>query len=197
MTGSTELLLELAGTTLADKYRLVSLLGSGGMGVVYKAEQLGLGRSVAIKLLRRDLIATRFDWFRAEAMAASRINHPHAVAIYDFGVSADGDPYLAMEHLRGRTLSALIEAEHLSVERIVRIGAQILSALADAHACGVIHCDLTGDNVIVERLRAGDDFAKVIDFGLARLFESSPSEGRIIGTAEYMAPEQIRGELIS
>jgi serine/threonine-protein kinase len=192
-----ESLAGLAGTLLADKYQLNALLGSGGMGVVYQAEQVGLGRSVAIKLLRRDLIATRFDWFRAEAMAASRINHPHAVAIYDFGVTADGNPFLVMEHLRGRTLSSLIENDQLSVERIVKIGGQILSALTEAHACGVIHCDLTGDNVIVERLRAGDDFAKVIDFGLARLFESSPSAGKIIGTAEYMAPEQIRGELIS
>ena len=196
MTGSTELLLELAGTTLADKYRLVSLLGSGGMGVVYKAEQIGLGRSVAVKLLRRDLIATRFEWFRAEAMAASRINHPHAVAIYDFGITSHGIPFLVMEHLRGRTLSSLIEEGGLPMERIVTIGSQVLSALAEAHACGVVHCDLTADNVIVDRLREGDDFAKVIDFGLARLFDHATRESRLVGTAEYMAPEQIRGDLI-
>jgi eukaryotic-like serine/threonine-protein kinase len=196
MTGSTELLLELAGTTLVDKYRLVSLLGSGGMGVVYKAEQVGLGRSVAVKLLRRDLIATRFEWFRAEAMAASRINHPHAVAIYDFGITSHGIPFLVMEHLRGRTLSSLIEEGPLPMERIVTIGAQVLSALAEAHACGVVHCDLTADNVIVDRLRDGDDFAKVIDFGLARLFDQATRESRLVGTAEYMAPEQIRGDLI-
>jgi tetratricopeptide (TPR) repeat protein len=197
MQPTHETLAALAGTVLADKYQLKALLGMGGMGVVYQAEQLGLGRSVAIKLLRRDLLATRFDWFRAEAMAASRINHPHAVAIYDFGVSADGVPYLVMEHLHGRTLSRLIEAAPLSLERILRIAGQVLSALTEAHACGVVHCDLTGDNVIVDQLRAGDDFAKVIDFGLARLFDGTTTEGRIIGTAEYMAPEQIRGELIS
>jgi eukaryotic-like serine/threonine-protein kinase len=196
MTGSSELLLELAGTTLADKYRLVSLLGSGGMGVVYQAEQIGLGRSVAVKLLRRDLIATRFEWFRAEAMAASRINHPHAVAIYDFGITNHGIPFLVMEHLRGRALAALIEEGSLSIERIVTIGAQVLSALAEAHACGVVHCDLTAENVLVDRLREGDDFAKVIDFGLARLFDHAVRESRLVGTAEYMAPEQIRGDLI-
>jgi tetratricopeptide (TPR) repeat protein len=196
MTGSRELLLELAGTTLADKYRLVSLLGSGGMGVVYQAEQIGLGRSVAVKLLRRDLIATRFEWFRAEAMAASRINHPHAVAIYDFGISSHGIPFLVMEHLRGRALSALIEEHSLTIPRIATIGGQVLSALAEAHACGVVHCDLTAENVIVDRLREGDDFAKVIDFGLARLFEHAVRESRLVGTAEYMAPEQIRGDLI-
>ncbi|HWM85860.1 MAG TPA: protein kinase [Kofleriaceae bacterium] len=187
---------ELAGTTLADKYRLVSLLGSGGMGVVYKAEQIGLGRSVAVKLLRRDLIATRFEWFRAEAMAASRINHPHAVAIYDFGITGQGIPYLVMEHLRGRALATLIEEGSLTSDRIITIGAQVLSALAEAHACGVVHCDLTAENVIVDRLREGDDFAKVIDFGLARLFDHAVRESRLVGTAEYMAPEQIRGDLI-
>jgi eukaryotic-like serine/threonine-protein kinase len=196
MTGSRELLLELAGTTLADKYRLVSLLGSGGMGVVYQAEQIGLGRSVAVKLLRRDLIATRFEWFRAEAMAASRINHPHAVAIYDFGITSHGIPFLVMEHLRGRALATLIEEGSLTTDRIATIGAQVLSALAEAHHCGVVHCDLTAENVIVDRLREGDDFAKVIDFGLARLFDHAVRESRLVGTAEYMAPEQIRGDLI-
>ena len=194
---SREPLLQLAGSTLAEKYRLVSLLGSGGMGVVYKAEQLGLGgRSVAVKLLRRDLIATRFEWFRAEAMAASRINHPHAVAIYDFGVTGDDIPFLVMEHLRGRTLTSLIEEQVLPLGRIGAIGAQVLAALDEAHACGVVHCDLTADNVIVERLREGNDFAKVIDFGLARLFDVTSRESRLVGTAEYMAPEQIRGDLI-
>src|SRR5688572_17450426 len=132
-----EPLLKLAGATLGGKYRLVSLLGSGGMGVVYRAEQLGLGgRSVAVKLLRRDLIATRFEWFRAEAMAASRINHPHAVAIYDFGVTPQDVPYLVMEHLRGNTLTSYIEQRVLTLGRIAAIGAQVLSALSEAHACG-------------------------------------------------------------
>lgn len=196
MSDSSHPLDGLAGSILAEKYRLTSLLGSGGMGYVYEAEQLGLGRSVALKLLRRELIETRFEWFRAEALAASRINHPHAVAIYDFGVTGDGIPYLVMEHLRGLTLSALIEREPLSPERVVTLGAQILSALDEAHACGVVHCDLTGDNVLVERLRDGEDFAKVIDFGLARLFDAPSGTPRVAGTAEYMAPEQIRGEPI-
>lgn len=184
---------KLVGSVFADKYELTGLIGSGGMGYVYEAEQIGLGRSVAIKLLRPELVDARIDWFRAEAMAASRINHPHAVAIYDFGVTESEVPYLVMERLRGRALSALIEEEPLSPDRIVRIAAQCLSALDEAHACRVVHCDLTADNVIVERLRDGDDFAKVIDFGLARLNDVQGQGKQLVGTAEYVSPEQIEG----
>ncbi len=186
----------LAGSVFAKKYELTELVGSGGMGFVYEAEQLGLGRSVAIKLLRPELVQSRLDWFRAEAMAASRINHPHAVAIYDFGI-ADEVPYLVMEMLRGRPLSAIIEDEPLSPSRIVRIAAQCLSALDEAHACRVVHCDLTAENVIVERLRHGDDFAKVIDFGLAHLHDTPGQGKQLVGTAEYVSPEQIRGDPIT
>ena len=181
----------LEGSTFADKYRLICLLGSGGMGYVYEAEQLGLDRSVAIKVLRKEQVESAWERFRAEAKAASRINHPHAVAIYDFGRTKEGVPFLVMEHLRGMTLSSLIEQQPLPCSRVVTLGAQILSAISEAHACGVVHCDLTSDNVIVERLRDGDDFAKVIDFGLARVFNSRQGAG-IVGTPEYVAPEQIR-----
>lgn len=188
----------LEGTTLAGKYRLVSLLGSGGMGTVYRAEQLGLRRSVAVKLLRRDkLQRSNTDLFRSEALAASRINHPNAVAIYDVGITSDGTPYLVMEHLRGRTLAAMVDDTELSLERIVTIGAQVLSALHEAHTCSVIHCDLTSDNVIVEHLRDGEDFAKVIDFGLASALGLDGDRRAIAGTPEYMAPEQIRGGMIT
>ncbi len=188
---------QLSGLLLAGKYELTRLLGSGGMGFIYEAEQVGLGRSVAVKLLRPEMIATRADWFRAEAMAASRINHPHAVAIYEFGITEEGIPFLVMEHIRGQTLSELIEVEPLSPQRVVRLAAQCLSALDEAHACGVVHCDLTAVNVIVERLRDGDDFAKVIDFGLARNYRDSQHDEKNIGTVEYVSPEQIKKERIS
>ncbi|HUH04471.1 MAG TPA: serine/threonine-protein kinase, partial [Kofleriaceae bacterium] len=183
----------LTGLVLADKYRLGSLLGAGGMGCVYAAEQLSLGRTVAIKLLYPSRFGQRGATVRAEALAASRVNHPHAVAIFDVDVTQDDVPYVVMEHLRGRTLAEVIETEPLRLQQIIRIGIQVLSALAEAHRCSVIHCDLTSDNVIVERGRSSEDFAKVIDFGLSRGAEDGRSEG-VAGTPEYMAPEAIRGE---
>ena len=184
----------LVGSILADKYRLIDVLGTGAMGCVFQAEQIGLGRSVAVKLLRPDLISDHLELFRTEALAASRINHPHAVAIYDFGVTPDGVPYLAMERLRGPALGDVIAHRPMDVSRIVTIGAQVLSALAEAHACGVIHRDLKSDNIVLEPLRDGDDFAKLIDFGIARLAGGADHIEGIAGTPECMAPEQIRGE---
>lgn len=186
----------LQGVTLADRYRLEALLGAGGMSYVYRAVQLPLGRSVAVKVLKPELLGAGADWFRTEAMAASRINHPHAVSIFDFGTTADGVPYLVMERLRGSTLAELLDDGRLELPRTIALGAQILSALAEAHDCGVIHCDLSSDNVIVERFSSGGDFAKVIDFGLARLFDADARHGGVVGTPEYMPPEQIRGEIL-
>lgn len=183
----------LTGRVLAEKYRLGPLLGAGGMGCVYAAEQLSLGRTVAVKLLYPGRFGQRGATVRAEALAASRVNHPHAVAIFDVDVTEDDVPYVVMEHLRGRTLAEVIETEPLRLQQVIRIGIQVLSALAEAHRCGVIHCDLTSDNVIVERGRSREDFAKVIDFGLSRGAEDGRSEG-VTGTPEYMAPEAIRGE---
>ena len=194
----TELKIEqLVGEVIAGKYRLTSMLGSGGSGFIYAAEQLGLGRSVAVKILRTELVSTRLDWFRLEALAASRINHPHAIAVYDSGITDDGQPYMVMEHLRGRTLSAMIEKNPFEPERAALIAAQCLSALDEAHACGVVHCDLTADNVIVERPNDEEDFAKVIDFGLAQLHDVPGQASTLVGTAEYVAPEQIRGESVT
>ncbi len=186
----------MAGVTVADRYRLMSVLGIGGAGVVYQAEQLDLRRSVAIKLLHPERVDADGERFQTEARAASRINHPNAVAVYDFGVTNDGHPFLVMEHLRGRTLTAVIEQERPAIPRAVSIAAQILSALQEAHNCGVVHRDLKSDNVILERLHDGADFVKVIDFGLARLADHVVNETGISGTPEYMAPEQISGEEI-
>jgi len=185
----------LAGTVIGDRYQLRSVIGSGGMGTVFEAVQLGLGRSVAVKVLHGSADPLVQQRFRAEALAASRINHPHAISIFDFDVTVDGLPYLVMERLRGAPLSTLLDEGPLPVERVVAIADQVLSALIEAHARGVVHCDLTSDNVIVERTRGGADFAKVIDFGLARLVDGGAASAAA-GTPEYMAPEQIRGESV-
>jgi tetratricopeptide (TPR) repeat protein/tRNA A-37 threonylcarbamoyl transferase component Bud32 len=184
---------EMTGTVLEEKYRLVRVLGSGAMAHVYEAEQLRLGRSVAVKVMRGSLLGDKksLERFRNEGLAASRINHPHAIAIYDVGVTQAGVPFLVMEHLRGKTLSALLVEQPLSPARIAAISAQILSALEEAHNCGVIHRDLKADNVVVETRRDGTDFVKVLDFGIAA-FVDRPDQS-IVGTPEYMSPEAIRG----
>ncbi len=182
---------QLAGTLLADKYRLEAVLGVGGSGYVYRAEQLGLGRSVAVKILRPEY-RRHEDLFRNEALAASRINHPNAITIFDFGFTGEGLPYLVMEHLRGRTLAAALVGGRLTTRRALKVSLQILSALEAAHDCNVIHRDLKPENVILEPQRSGDDLVKVIDFGLAILDAGAARE--IAGSPEYMAPEVIRGE---
>src|SRR5215813_1988979 len=184
----------MAGTILEDKYRLIRVLGSGAMAHLYEAEQIRLGRSVAVKIMRVALVSDKrsVERFRTEALAASRINHPNAIAIYDVGVTRDGVPYMVMEHLRGTTLAQALADRPFAVERIVSVGAQILSALEEAHGCGVIHRDLKSENVVLEARRDGSDFVKVLDFGIAAFVGSADQS--IVGTPEYMAPEQIRGE---
>ena len=175
---------------LGERYRLLECIGSGGMGVVYRGEQVALGRTVAIKMLRPDLSRSPevVRRFHVEARAASRLFHPGSVAVYDYGITPTGTPYLVMEYVAGQTLSDYIR-DHWPVPlgAVVDIGIQVLAALEDAHACGVIHADIKTDNVIVETRKDGTVRAKVVDYGLARLREENV-EGAC-GTPEYMAPE--------
>jgi serine/threonine-protein kinase len=191
----------LAGTVLARKYVLRELLGEGGMAAVYLADQLNLGRTVAIKILHSSLSQdpALISRFTDEARAASSLQHPHIVSIMDFGQSETGLLYIVMEHLRGRTLSRLIaESAPLPVARVTTLLEQVLDALAEAHGQGVVHRDLKPENIMVETLRTGGDFAKVLDFGIAKLRpEKRTTESMadaICGTPEYMAPEQVRAE---
>jgi tRNA A-37 threonylcarbamoyl transferase component Bud32 len=184
------------------KFRIEALLGQGGMGKVYRAKHLTLDRPVVLKMLHPDFSTDPqvVQRFQREARAASRLNHPNSIAVLDFGAAEDGTLFMAMEYLAGRDLARIIADEFpLGEARIVRIGAQILSALAEAHAQGIVHRDLKPENVMVEPRRGEADFVKVLDFGIAKITAPGANEpkltaaGLVCGTPEYMSPEQARG----
>ncbi len=190
------------GAVVDGKFQVEALIGQGGMGKVYKARHLTLDRPVVLKMLHRGFssdpeVAQRFH---REAKAASRLNHANSIAVLDFGQAEDGTLFMAMEYLAGRDLARVIAEEFpLPEARIVRIGAQILSALGEAHARGIIHRDLKPENVMIERRRDEPDFVKVLDFGIAKIQEPGAGAprltqaGLVCGTPEYMSPEQAQG----
>jgi len=191
----------LIGRLIAERYRVLELIGRGGMGVVYKAEHARIGKVLALKLLTGELTRDheQLARFKREAQMSSRLSHPNTVQVFDFG-EADGLAYLAMEYVRGRDLGTVVtEAGRLDSLRTARIVIQICSSLAEAHDKGIVHRDLKPENIMIVHSQGGEDVAKVLDFGLAKLRESSElsqvtSSGAIVGTPYYMAPEQIRGE---
>jgi len=185
-------------------YQIVRSLGAGGMGRVYLAYDQRLNRPVAVKLLSYYNVteAERIRRFRQEALAASALNHPNILTIYEIGES-EGNNFIATEFVDGRTLLELIENGGVSVKRAVDIGIQIASALSAAHAAGIIHRDIKPANIMVR----GDGFLKVLDFGVAKWSQPDPAgkgtepsvqtiPGMVIGTAAYMSPEQTRGQAI-
>ena len=180
------------GTEIADRYRVVSRLGSGGMADVYLADDIQLGRRVALKLLHRRFAGDPdfVERFRREAQSAAALQHPNIVSVYDRG-EWDGTSYISMEYLPGRTLKELIRDDApLDPLRAVSIAQQVAQAARFAHRGGVIHRDLKPQNVIVD----GDDRAVVTDFGIARAGASGITEaGSVMGTAHYISPEQAQG----
>ncbi len=197
----------LVGKVLPGGYSITELIGTGGMGSVYRGEQSALGRSVAIKVIHRHLLSDEASSARfiTEARAASRLNHPNSVSVFDFGKTDDGAPYLVMEYLRGKDLSRVLHEDGwLPIRRVVEIIRQVLLALGQAHELGIIHRDLKPENIVLEPMRGGADFVKVVDFGLAKLQgDAQPVESRrvtrpgiVCGTPDYMAPEQGRGDAI-
>ena len=192
------------GKSLPGGYHIVDLISVGGMGRVYRAEQSVLGRTVAVKIIHPHLLSDENSAvrFMTEARAASQLNHPNSVSVFDFGRTEDGQPYLVMEFLRGKDLARVAYEEGpLPFARIVDVLRQVLAALAEAHELGIVHRDLKPENVILEPLRRGGDFVKVVDFGLAKFradtqTPSVTSPGIVCGTPDYMAPEQGRGDPI-
>jgi serine/threonine-protein kinase len=192
----------LIGTTLPGGYVILELIGVGGMGRVYRAEQKALGRTVAVKIIHPHLLGDESASVRfiTEARAVSRLNHPNIVSVFDFGKS-DSQLYLVMEFLRGKDLARVdYEEGPLSFRRIVDILCQVLAGLAEAHHLGIIHRDLKPENIVLEAMRTGGDFVKVVDFGLAKMREVPSthitSPGIVCGTPDYMSPEQGRGDSI-
>jgi serine/threonine-protein kinase len=194
----------LVGREIAGRYRLLAKLGEGGMGAVYRAEQMSLKRTVAVKVLRPDvanspLLLRRFN---AEAEAVAKLNHPNTVGIYDYGQDADGTTFIAMEYIEGSSLRKVVHTEApLRLQRVLRIAAQICASLTDAHARSIVHRDLKPDNVMLQTRGREHDVVRVLDFGIAKLRDDDRAtkmqmtqQGDMLGTPQYMAPEQIRGE---
>ena len=187
----------LIGTEVIGQYVIRRLLGKGGMGAVYLADQPSVGRRAVIKVLHPALsrdpgLVARFD---VEARAASQLGHPNIVTIYNYGAMADGTLFLAMEHLDGQTLEEVIERGRQPVARAVDIVRQAAAALAEAHRRGVVHRDVKPSNVMLVSRGQAEDFVKVLDFGIAHVEGSDmTSTGAICGTPRYMSPEQLRGQ---
>ena len=177
-------------------YRILNKIGTGGMGAVYLAEHPLIGKRVALKVIHRELAGNRevVSRFFQEARAVNKIGNEHIVEIHDFGVTPEGDHFYIMEYLEGATLASVLSRDGaLEVMRSLHIGAQIASALAAAHAAGIVHRDLKPDNIMLMARLGEQDFVKVLDFGLAKVFSASTAvktaAGVLLGTPQYMSPE--------
>jgi serine/threonine-protein kinase len=191
------------GRVVDGRYRVITRIGVGGMGVVYRVEHERLGKMAAMKVLAPDVAAKdeMVQRFKLEAQAVSRLNHPNIVQTFDFG-QFEGSLFLVMEHVRGEDLAAVLKREGpLEFARAAKLFVEACSALTEAHDHGIIHRDLKPENLMVHRRRDGSEQVKVLDFGLAKLRERDESASittgkQVLGTPYYMSPEQVRGELL-
>ena len=193
---------DLVGSVIAKQYRIVEKLGEGGMGAVYLGEHVKMGRMSAIKVISTSLAQDpdSIARFNREAANAARINHPNVCTIYDFGETDDGLIYLAMEFIEGEALTDLLNRERaLPPKRAADIARQTAEALEAAHEFGIVHRDLKPDNIMIAKNRDGSDLAKVVDFGIAKAAGGDEKQnvtktGLVVGTPEYMSPEQLSGD---
>ncbi|HEV8549185.1 MAG TPA: serine/threonine-protein kinase, partial [Polyangiaceae bacterium] len=195
----------LVGTLLAERYRVVALLGSGGMGAVYRAEHVHMKKPVAVKILHRHMTTNQevVARFEREAVAAGRIEHPNVAAATDFGRLADGSFYLVLEYVEGKSLGLAMDEGPMPPARALGIVRQIAGGLAAAHAAGIVHRDLKPDNVLLVERDGVRDIVKVLDFGIAKVHLEEGSGhrpltqiGTIFGTPQYMSPEQGQGHTV-
>ena len=189
---------------LGEKYEVLSVLGKGGMGAVYRVRDKELGKEFAIKLLRPELSKDQgaAKRFAQEAKACKDLTHVNLCAVYDNGTAMDGSPYMVMDYLDGETLAHVIqEHAYLEVPRALDIFIQICDALNHAHLKNVIHRDLKPSNIILTKSPSGGDIVKVLDFGIAKILSDGGKEvtrltqtGDLFGSPLYMSPEQCKGE---
>ena len=196
---------DLVGQVVADRYHVVKKLGEGGMGQVYLAEHVKMGRRSAIKVMNPSMVhdPDAVARFNREASNASRITHPNVCAIYDFGETPDGLIYLAMEFIEGEPLTDLLEREGaLPVPRAAAIFLQTAEALQAAHDLGIVHRDLKPDNIMLSKRKGGGETVKVVDFGIAKAVggdeagQKVTKTGLVVGTPEFMSPEQLSGDTL-
>ena len=179
------------GSVLQARYRILSKIDSGAMGVVYRGERVQLGRPVAVKFLHPWIAAQKafLSRFENEAKAMSRLLHPNCVSVIDFGI--EGSPFLVMDFVTGRTLRSVMQEGRLEVPRALRIIQQLLAGLAHAHAQGIVHRDLKPENLILSTEEGLDEHLRILDFGLAKLRDGPQmTAGMAVGTPSYMSPEQ-------
>jgi serine/threonine protein kinase len=192
---------DLVGSIIAERYHVIKKLGEGGMGQVYLAEHVKMGRKSAVKVMNPGMVhdADAISRFNREAANASRINHPNVAGIYDFGETSEGLIYLAMEFIEGESLTSLVEKSGaLSPIRAAKIAQQAAAGLQVAHDMGIVHRDLKPDNIMIAKNRDGTDLVKVVDFGIAKAAGAENQKvtktGLVVGTPEYMSPEQLSGD---
>ncbi len=186
------------GKIIDGRYEIQERVGEGGMGVVYKARQMSIDRTIALKMLNAQMAGDQ-QWvqrFYNEAKACSRLQHPNTIRMFDFGQTQDGRLFMTMEFLDGMSLRDALARGPIAPQRVIKILIQCCASLAEAHSIGIIHRDIKPDNVFLLNMAGSPDFVKLLDFSVAKLLEGDRMKtqaGVVFGTPQYMSPEQGRG----